>query len=70
MTAPLDGRTVFAHVEGLLRDTTETLTRVSAAIRAPGRLRPAQRQHLGRELAGVVGRVETIRLWLGGGAIR
>lgn len=69
MSAPQYGVTVLAHVEELLAGVEEVVAQ--ARIVAPvKRLRVADREALSRNLAGAIGRLETVRLWLAAGAPR
>ena len=66
--SPLHGPTVYAHVEQSLERAEADLVDASYRIQASDRLSKAQRIALSRELAGVVSDVESVRLWLAGGA--
>lgn len=68
-TLPTDGRTVMAHVTQLLAEVEATLAEVTPAVHVR-QLRPADRARLGRALAGVIARCETVRIWLEAGAPR
>jgi hypothetical protein len=67
---PLEGRTVLAHVDQLLLDAADIIGRTLYAVRSPKRMKAAQREQLRRELAGVIGNCETVRIWLDAGAPR
>ena len=45
-----------------------TLGEVFAEVRTTRRLRPQAREAMGRKLAGVIGKAETMRIWLAAGA--
>ena len=68
VTVPKDGRTVSAHVEQSLERAEAALVDASYRIQRSPRLSKAKRIELWRELAGVVSDVESVRLWLEGGA--
>jgi hypothetical protein len=67
---PKYGRTVLAHVQLSLGDAMTDLAEVTAAVNNGRRLKPAERQHLSRMLAGVIGGCHTVRIWLEAGAPR
>jgi hypothetical protein len=66
---PTEGRTVLAHVVRQLADVEAALAEVTPAVHTR-RLRPADREHLRRELAGAIASLETVRIWLDAGAPR
>jgi len=66
MSLPQTGVTVRAHVEALLTDAALVIAR--ARMLSPLRMRPAAREQLRRELAGVIATCETVRIWLDKGA--
>lgn len=68
--APKDGVTVFAHVDQTLANATAVLIAVARTIREGKRLRPALRENLWRDLAGVQADTETVKRWLDAGAPR
>lgn len=47
-----------------------SLGEVFARVRLGRQLRPGDRETMGRQLAGVVGACETLRIWLAAGAPR
>jgi len=63
-----NGPTVHAHVEQSLLSAEDVMSVVSAEIRTMRRLSRRKRIALSRRLAGVVSDVESIRVWLEGGA--
>lgn len=65
---PLYGTSVRAHAEHLMADIEERVRASFAVIRESKRIRPAERTRLGRQLAGAIGSLESIRLWLDAGA--
>lgn len=67
-TVPKYGITVLAHVEKSLGEANADLAAVTSAITGGRRLRPVERDNLQRTLAGVIGGLETVRIWLNAGA--
>lgn len=67
-TLPTTGRTVLAHVAQLLTEAAAAIEDTRGAVHPLRRLRPAERDRLRRELAGVVATCETVRIWLDAGA--
>lgn len=65
---PKHGVTVRAHIDQLMRSVEQDAVVAFTRIREPRRLTKASREDLWRVLAGLVGAVETIRLWLDAGA--
>jgi hypothetical protein len=63
-----NGRTVYAHVVQSLECAEADLFTVKYRIQTSKRLSKQDRIALSRELAGVVSDVESIRVWLAGGA--
>jgi len=63
-----NGTTARVHVEWLMDEVDAVVSESFRRIRTQRRLKPAERAHLWRELAGVVGKVESLRLWLDAGA--
>lgn len=61
------GTTSRAHIERLMTEVESTLGEAFATVRL-GKPRPQEREALARRLAGVVGSVETMRIWLAAGA--
>jgi hypothetical protein len=51
-----------------MQETDALIAEVFPRLRSTRRLTPAEREHLSRRLAGVIGRCEGIRIWLGAGA--
>jgi len=66
MSLPQTGVTVRAHVQALLGDAMWIMERTAEATHR--RLRPAERERLRRDLAGVIATCETVRIWLDKGA--
>ena len=67
---PTTGTTVRVHIERLMGEVEGTLGEVFAEVRTTRRLRPQAREAMGRKLAGVIGKLETARIWLAAGAKR
>ena len=67
-STPRHGRTVYAHIEQSLERAQAEIIVATERILRPGRLPKKTRIALWRKLAGVVSDVESIRLWLEGGA--
>lgn len=67
---PTDGRSVLAHVVQLLAEAAATIDHARGALHPLRRLRLAEREQLRRDLAGVIGTCEMVRLWLEAGAPR
>jgi len=70
MTAPAEGRTTLAHAIELLDRAAAAVTSTRHAVDYNQVKTRAQREALSRELAGAVGAVESVRLWLDAGAPR
>jgi hypothetical protein len=69
MAIPTTGRTVLAHIVQVLEEVTLTLAEVTPAVRRR-RLGRADRERLRCALAGAIGHLETVRIWLDAGAPR
>lgn len=67
---PEQGRTVLAHVQELMRDVSRVIFDVQCAVHPLRRIRPAEREKLRRDLAGVISKCESVRIWLDAGAPR
>ncbi len=65
---PKFGRTKQAHAEAMLTEAAATVATALKQISTPRRMRPLEREALSRQLAGVVGSCEAVRIWLGCGA--
>ena len=63
-----NGTTARVHVDWLMGAIEDTTHVAFGQIRSGQKLRPKTREHLGRELAGAIGKLEGIRLWLDAGA--
>jgi hypothetical protein len=68
MSAPQFGITVKTHISLSMADAETRMADVFARIRMEARPGPAERDALWRELSGVIGHLETIRIWLEAGA--
>jgi hypothetical protein len=66
--APLNGITVYAHVANALADMVVAIRTVESTARQMRRLKPAEREALRRQLAGLQASAETVKLWLDAGA--
>jgi hypothetical protein len=62
------GITVAAHVKLTMADAEAVIASAFSRIRDRRPLAKIEREALNRQLAGVVGGVETIRIWLQSGA--
>lgn len=62
------GITRQAHVEGLVESVETAINAAALSLRSGKRLRSTEREALSRELAGVIARCETLRIWLAAGA--
>lgn len=69
MTPPAQVPTVLEHVRQQLLESSLALAEFSSVVK-DGRIRARDREAWNRRLAGVVGSVETIRIWLRNGAPR
>ena len=67
---PEQGRTVLAHVQELLAEAALIIARARGEVQLSPqwRLRPVDRERLRRDLAGVISKCETVRIWLDAGA--
>lgn len=66
---PREGRTKLAHAAVLLARAEAAIIDARRAVDYNEiRRKPARREQLSRELAGVVGAVESVRMWLDAGA--
>lgn len=64
----MTGTTRQVHVEQLLKEVDATIDVIRVGIAS--RLTTSQRDALSRQLAGVIGSCESIRIWLAAGAPR
>lgn len=66
---PTEGFTVLAHARQSIREAQATINAaVVRIVNSDRRIRGQEREQLWRELAGAVGRIETVRCWLDAGA--
>ena len=71
MSGPERGITVQAHVVDLLRTVSSTVLRVfDMIVLRPRRPTARERDEMQRALAGCIGNLEAVRLWLIRGAPR
>jgi len=64
------GRTTLEHAHGLLSRAGEQLLDVQRRIAIGRERKPAAREQLSRDLAGVIAWCESLRMWLNAGAPR
>lgn len=63
-----NGTTARVHVEHAMANVESAVDVAFERIRDPRRLRPDAREELRRSLAGAIGHIEGIRIWLDAGA--
>lgn len=64
------GTTRRAHVDGLIASVDGAVSVVRERLRESKRIGAVEREALSRQLAGVIGNCETLRIWLASGAPR
>ena len=63
-----NGTSIRVHADLAMGRVEEVVQSAFAYIRANRKIRPADRARLSRELAGAIGSLESLRLWLNKGA--
>jgi hypothetical protein len=63
-----NGTTARVHAEWAMGEVEDTVRASFEQIRQSTKLRPAVRAKLARDMAGAIGKLESLRIWLNAGA--